>query len=240
MRIDNKNYIFIDTKIQDKFRERLSKVDLSELKLKCIVLGDSDFDYSNSTNHLDSRILNAPYNVENVKYPLFYEGANQGLNGFISCFARKVIEGTDGVKIQSYYNFPTDSDYLIGREVPTLANGKHIDSLEFNNSKMGYILYLQTLLYNYIDEESGLIQRMNEKILVKVLFNDVEYLPSGWDIIIDDNTREIEKDGEVYTINNNSIFISKNNSEDLTHNANGRIELIGELSNIKKTIYFNI
>lgn len=240
MRIDNRNFIFIDSKIQDKFRERLAHVDLSELNLKCVVLGDSDFDYANSMNHLNTRILNAPYNVESVKYPLFYEGANSGLNGFISCFARKVYETTEGAVIQSYYEYPFNEDYTLGLEVPTLANGKHINMLSFDDSKSGYILYLQTILYNYIDEESDLMQRMNEKILIKIFFNDIEYIADGWDVVFDNDVRDIVQDGEIYTIHNNSLLISKDFSEELTYNSNGRIELVGELSNIKKTIYFNI
>ena len=65
----------LDIKVQDKYRKLLSKLGQDGVELKCVQLGDSDIDYELSPNIDNARILNAPYNVESIKYPLIYNGA---------------------------------------------------------------------------------------------------------------------------------------------------------------------
>lgn len=239
MKINDKNYIYIDTKIEDEFRKRIAKLD-GGLNISCVKLGDSDFDYKFSTNPTNIRTLNAPFRVNNIKYPLIYTGANSGLNGYITVFARKVVLDNEDVVAQSLYNFPQLENWQNGLDSPRLENGKKFDSLLFNESQMGYILYFQTILYNYIEPSSELLYRFNEKIQTKITFDGVEYIPNEWDIVLDENERVLVIDDKEYRLFNNSMFISKDFTGPLTSNIKGKIELLGELTRIKKTINFNI
>lgn len=236
MQIKN-NILQLDIKIQDKFRQTLADVAAGNLKLKCVQLGDSDVDYQNSLNVDNFKILNSPFNSESIRYPLIYDGSGRGLEGYITCFARQI--DSDG-NVLSLYNYPGDFTFLDGRVPPDLNNGYSFFDLTFDGSKMGYILFFQTILLNYVDENTGFNKALNEKINMKVTFFDSETVPPGWEVVKDESTHVITIDDVNYVVNNNSMMIAKSDSNILGNNADGKIYLTGALSNISKTINFNI
>lgn len=243
MKISNKNYIYIDTKVQDEFRKRLAQLNNTNLKATCVTLGDSDVDYRLVTPKSDQRVLNAPFSVNAVKYPLFYSGAANGLNGYITAFARQVVDDNGNTLVNSLYEFPPLENFSLGSTAPTVDNGKNFSRLEFAENKMGYILYFQSILYNYIDQDSGLLKRFNEKISCRIYFNNEEYVPDDWQIIKDENSRDIylANEDKTITIHNNSVFIAKDATlQPISNNNNGRIEILGETTGLQKIIYFNI
>lgn len=236
MKIDN-SILTLDIKLQDKYRELLANIADGSLNISCVQLGDSDIDYENTQDMSNSRILNAPFNVEKIKYPLIYDGTGRGLEGRISCFARKV--NSDGT-LSSIYNWPNDFIWTVGDKVPPVYNGYDWNALQFDNTQMGYILFFQTILNNFYDSASGLTQRMIEKIDVEVTFNGSKSVPTGWEITRDEDTKVLTINNTNYTVYNNSMLIAKTAGPSLTSNTNGLITAKGSLSNIVKNITFNI
>lgn len=217
--------IQVDVKVQDRMRKWLSTLLLSNnLELKCISLGDSDIDYELSTDMSKARILNAPYNIEAIKYPLIYNGLGKGIKGVITVFARYIDANGD---VLSYYNYPTNIVLTSGRIPPTLQNGFDIDQINFTSSKMGVIVFIQTLLDYYRDEDN-VHQRLKEIYEVKVLFNGTETVLNGWQVLKD--------------LPNGSLLISKDAIplQDPTTTFNGEIQLIGNTIKITRSIKFNI
>lgn len=217
--------IQVDIKVQDRMRKWLSRLMTSgTLEFECIMLGDSDIDYELSVDMSKARILNAPYNIEAIKYPLIYNGLGKGIKGVITCFARYVDANGD---ISSYYDYPVSTALTIGKIPPTLQNGYDIDSAAFTNNRMGVIFFIQTLL-DYYRDENNLQQRLKEVYEFKVLFNGSETIPSGWQVIKD--------------INNSSLFISKDTVTlvDPSTTLNGELQIVGNISKIQRSIKFNI
>ena len=233
----NPSVLTLDIKVQDKFRSMLANIANGSMTLSGVILGDSDIDYENSININDSRILNTPFNVDAIKYPLIYNGSGRGLYGYISCFARQV--NSDG-SISSLYQYPTNSTFTAGTTIPTLGDGYNFNSLTFSAAKLGYILFFQTILSNYEDSGTGLQERLNEQIDITVKFNGSTIVPLPWQVTIDGGTTQINIDGLPYTVYNNSMLIGKDLTDSVSANSNGQIIVSGELSNIKKTINFNI
>ena len=146
MILDN-SVLTLDIKVQDKMRNLLAQRDKSLLPIVGVMLGDSDIDY-NIPNMNNAAVLNSPFNVEKIKYPLIYSGSvNGGLQGNITCFARQIFgpdtietnpnyigpgPGYDGdIEVSSTYNYPPTTTYSTGNTVPLLNNGININSLPF-------------------------------------------------------------------------------------------------------------
>lgn len=233
----NPNILQLDIKVQDKFRENLAQLANGNLKLSCVMLGDSDIDYEISQDMSNARILNAPFNVEGIRYPLVYDGPGKGLDGYITCFARKV-DSTGAVL--GLYNYPTNDTFTNGQLPPKLENGKDFSKLEFDGTKMGYILYFQSLLYNFVDDSTQQLMRLNEKINIKVTFDGSETIPAEWDVVKDNGTRTVTLNNKSYSLYNNSMLIAKNIGGSATNNIKGIIKVTGEFSNITKNITFNL
>ena len=217
------NILQLDIKVQDKYRKLLSKLGQDGVELKCVQLGDSDIDYELSPNMESARILNAPYNVESIKYPLIYNGAGKGLKGTVSSFVRLV--NADGT-ISSLYNYPTSSLFETGRVPPSLENGKNFDKIDFTSSQMGVIIYFQTLLDYYFDIETNLPLRLKEEYDIVVTFSSSTTVPTGWEITIDQANGSMLLGKAAVAVSSTTIF-------------NGKIEAIGKISSNKKTIEFN-
>lgn len=240
MKINN-SILQLDIKMQDKLRELLAHGEDGLLKITGVQLGDSDVDY-NQLNINENRVLNAPFNVNKVKYPLIFSGTGRGLEGNITCFARKVVEEAGVTKIYSLYDWPNNSNFTYGNTAPILNNGYDWNNLDFDETKMGYVIFFQTLLLNYFDATLNLQSRFNEPLDIEVSFNGSTTLPPGWEITIDSGTRQITEAGVTMTVYHNSMLICKDATGISTAglNTDGQISVTGNLSNINKKITFNI
>ena len=213
----------VDIKVQDRLRELISRLggDNSLIQLKCVILGDSDIDYE-ITNMDNARILNAPYNVEAIKYPLIYNGLGKGIKGEMATYVRFV--DANGV-VSSMYNYPNSNVATPGRVPPTRLNGLDFLKLDFTNNKMGMILFNQTLL-DYYRDDNNVQKRLKETYGIKVFFNGVESVPNGWQI--------------TYDTDNGSLLIGKNSvALQFPSQYLGTISITGNTTGISKTIFFN-
>lgn len=209
----------IQIKAQDRFRQMIANISNPQV-LTCVMLGDSDIDYEMSNNINGIRVMDAPYDCEAIKYPLIYNGNGKGLNGEINCFARQIDANGN---ILSLYNYPTSSTLSYGKTIPTLSNGFDWSQLSFSSVKMGYILFFETVLDNYLDQ-NNISERMQEQYKFTVTFNGSQIVPSSWDVIYD------------YT--NGSMLIGKNVVNVGSVN-NGTITIVGLTSRFQKTVLFN-
>lgn len=231
--IRNQGQLLLDIKIQDKFRAMLATGEMP--KIVGVVLGDSDIDY-NIAPMSRARITNAPFNVEKVKYPLIYSGAAKGLEGYITCFARK-ITGPAG-DVTSLYGFPPDATTYTPSTtglVPTVNNGSNISELHYPTiGPYAYVCFFQSLLLNYYNPTSNLIMRLNEPMD----FSFSPAVPPGWEIIIDEQVTPIVVDGNTINLFHNSCLISMPMAAPLVSLPNfiTKLTVTGQLSNIKKTI----
>ena len=219
MRLDP-NILQLDIKVQDKYRQLLSKLGQDGVELTCVQLGDSDIDYELSLDMNNARILNSPYNVEGIKYPLIFNGAGKGLKGIVSAFARKV--NGDGT-VSSLYTYPSDNVLSVGRTPPSLENAFNWDVLTFDSEKMGMIIYFQTLLDYYLEAGTNLPLRLKEEYEITVTFNGSETVPDGWEVTLDTT--------------NSSMLLGK--GEVSLVSLEGKIETTGKVSGNTKTIEFN-
>lgn len=218
----DKNNIVIDVKAQDKLRKWYAELSSNKnLKINTVTLGDSDIDYENSFQINDTRVLNAPYDVKNIKYPLIYNGLGKGVKGNIVCYNRFI---DDTGNVSSYYDYPLTTTLSIGQIPPTIENGVEIDSITFTNDKMGVIVFIETLLDYYIDPLTGLPLRLKELYDIEVLFGVSTTVPTGWEVIIDTE--------------HGSLCIMKDTTV-VTTNYTGSINLNSKISKITKTIIFN-
>jgi hypothetical protein len=96
--------------------------------------------------------------------------------------------------------------------------------LTFDSTKSGYILFFETLLDNYLDD-NNVPERMSEQYKFTVTFNGSETIPNGWDII--------------YDYEHGSLLIGKDVGS-VTSSNNGIITVFGLTSRFQKTILFNI
>ena len=218
----NPAIVQVDIKLQDKARQLLSQLN-GKLAVKCFSLGDSDIDYELSPNMNNARILNAPYSVQSIKYPLIVNGGGKGLKGTISCFLRYI--DTDG-NISSLYNYPPSLTFTNGIIPPTLDEGYDWTQVNFTNVKMGVILYFQTLLDYYMDS-MGKQERLSELYDMKVLFNGTEVIPTGWQVIKD--------------LTHGSLLLGKDSTVTVTPaNYQGSIQITGKLTKQVRIVQFNI
>jgi len=220
MKLDPQN-LTIDLKVQSKYRQLLSQLGNGAVELQCVMLGDSDVDYAlGSDTQMKTKVLSSPYNVEGIRYPLIYNGLGKGVKGRIDSFARFI--NSDGT-ISSLYNYPTNSNLTVGQTPPTRQNDFSWERITFTSSKMGVIIFFQTLLDFYTDE-NGLQERLGEKYKFQVLFDGSSTVPSDWEII--------------YDYDNGSMLIAKN-SLSVGNDYIGTIGVIGVTSGAKRIIYFN-
>ena len=90
MKLDNSK-IVLDLKVQNRYRELISRLGAGQVKIECFILGDSDVNYELGSEVISkNRILSSPYHSEGIKYPLIYNGLGKGIRGVISCFVRYV------------------------------------------------------------------------------------------------------------------------------------------------------
>lgn len=245
----NNSVLTLDIKIEDKFRKMLANLDKGMPRLTGVILGDSDIDYE-FPDMKNARIHNAPYNVNKVKYPLIFSGGEKGMEGYITTFVRKIVDTTDPLsiiptptcRIDSMYSYPGSNAFLPGGSPPTLGNGYDWDTLDFEDLKMGYIIYFQVILLNYYDKTTNLPLRFNEKLDMKVEFNGSEIIPANWQIIKDIDTTPQTFFGKTYNVWHNSILIGKNAMAiaNPLSPKKGLITVTGTTSNITKKITFNI
>jgi len=209
----------IQIKAQDRFRKMIANIS-NKNALTCVMLGDSDIDYETAIDIEHTRIMDAPYNCEAIKYPLIYNGEGKGLSGQINCFVRQIDSNGN---IKSLYNYPTNNTLTYGKTIPTLENGFDWSQLTFDSTKMGYILFFETLLDNYLNEDN-IPQRMSEEYKFTVTFNGSEIVPTKWDII--------------YDYVHGSLLIGKD-SLNVGSVNNGMITIFGLTSRFQKTVIFN-
>lgn len=214
--------INVDIKVQDRFRQYLSEL-LSKnlIELKCVMLGDSDIDYEMGYQINKVRILNSPYNIQAIKYPLIYNGLGKGIKGTVTTFVRYV--DTNGT-VSSYYNYPTDTVLSSGRVPPILRNGYDVSFVEFTSAKSGAIVFLQSLLDYYVDE-NGVQQRLKEQYDIKFFFNGSQVVPNGWQATVDSD--------------NGSFLIGKSNvAIQFPSDYKGEVLIKGLSSQLTKTLKF--
>lgn len=216
------NVLQLDIKVQDSYRELISKLGQEGIELTCVILGDSDIDYELSLDMNNAKILNSPYDVKGVKYPLLYNGSGKGLAGTVTCFARKVDENS---KINSLYTYPTDMVYTYGRIPPVLENGFDFDRLDYTDDKMGYILFFQTLLDYYVTDD-GIPERLKETYTFNITFNGSSTVPTGWEIVLDEDNGSLLIGKSAVVVSSLSVF-------------DGKIEIEGKTTHNIKIIEFN-
>jgi len=220
----NPNTLVLDIKLTDEMREWLSTLGNEDLlSATCVILGDSDIDYNLAPKINTTRILEGPYNPPAVKYKLIYNGVGQDLSGTIKTFARYV--NTDGT-ISSLYDYPTTSNFTSGTTPPSLENGKDFDQITFQDVQMGYILYFETVLDFYLDDD-GTKERLNEDYTFTILWDGSATIPAGWDYVID-------------TVNG-SMLLAKTDTttSPIGTNYRGKITVFGNTSNKTKVVTFN-
>lgn len=219
------NVLTLDLKIQDKYRKWFAALgtDPNFLASTCVIIGDSDIDYSLAPNIDTTRILSAPFNVPAIKHKLIYNGVGKNLSGIIKCFARKV--NSDGT-INSLYNYPVTQVFTSGNTPPSLENGKNWEVINFIDNKMGYVFFFSTVLDFYLDD-NGKKKRLVEKYDFTFDWGGSITTPVKWKYIID--------------IDNGSLFLLK---EDTTSSPvgsvlNGKISIVGKTTQKTKEINFN-
>lgn len=216
----NTNIVTIDLKTQDRYRKILSRLGKDGYELKSVVLGDSDINYELSQDITKNRILNTPYSIDKIKFPLIYNGAGKGIKGSLLTFARFV--DSNG-KIKSLYNYPLNNTLTLGNIPPKLDNGFNWEQITFDSTKSGVILFFETLL-DYYRDINNVQKRLIEKYNITVLFNDTETIPSPWQVIKD--------------FDNGSILLAKDTGA-VSGTYLGVVSIEGQLTKIKKEITFN-
>ena len=153
----NNSVLTLDIKIEDKFRNMLANLSSGMPRLTGVILGDSDIDYD-FPDIKNARIHNAPYNINKIRYPLIFSGGEKGMEGYITTFVRKIVDTTDyfsviinpTCRIDSMYSYPGSNSFISGGSPPTLGNGYDWDTLDFEDAKMGYIIYFQVILFGHL------------------------------------------------------------------------------------------
>lgn len=220
----NPNQLVLDIKLQDRFRRWFSTIGNENLLTAgCVILGDSDIDYELAPNVNSSRILDAPYQTEGIKYKLIYNGVGKNLAGAIKCFIRRVdVDGS----IDSLYDYNADENFIPGQTPPTLVNGKDWDRITFQDVKMGYILFFETVLDYYLTDD-GIKKRLVEPYTFSFDWNGSSLTPSNWDFVID-NT-------------NGSLLLTKQDTSGspIGLNYRGNLTVTGQTSRKIKIVNFN-
>ena len=154
---------------------------------------------------------------------MIYNGVGKNLSGIIKCFSRKVLSTGD---IQSYYDYPNSETWSTGQIPPTLTNGKNVENITFDTTKMGYILYFSTVLDFYLTAD-GVKERLVEPYTFSAIdWNGTEAIPTSWDYVIDND--------------NGSMLISKDVTSSIGALYTGTITVIGQFSNKIKKVNFNL
>lgn len=220
----NPSLLIVDCKLQDSYRSFISSM-LADPSLvpTSVILGDSDISYELAPNVANSRILNAPYGDIQVKHKLIFNGVGKNLSGIIKTFARKVVE--DG-SIESLYDYDANLNFTAGLTPPILSNGYDWNTITFDDTKMGYILFFETVLDYYLTS-IGVKERLVENYTFVFSWNGSTITPPGWDFVID-NT-------------NGSLLLSKidTTSTPIGLNYRGKITVTGQFSQKIKVITFN-
>src|ERR1039458_3001292 len=107
MAILNNVNLAIDIKAQEVLRNFFSqRGGGNNVIFTCVALGDSDVDYEMSQQVSRIKVLNAPYQIPQIKHKLIYSGVSSNLTGHITVFARSV--GVGGL-VSAYYNYPANT-----------------------------------------------------------------------------------------------------------------------------------
>lgn len=218
------NTLIVDTKVSNSYRNYISSM-LADPTLvpTSVILGDSDIAYDLAPNVVNSRILNAPYSPGGVKHKLIYNGVGKNLSGIIKTFARRVdANGT----IESLYNYNTNLNFSPGVIPPLLNNGYDWNQITFADTKMGYILFFETVLDYYLTS-IGVKERLKENYTFTFSWNGTSIVPTGWEFVID-NT-------------NGSLLLSKVDTTPtpIGLNYRGSITAVGQFSQKTKVVTFN-
>ena len=144
--------LVLDVKVQDRLREWFSHRGSNEsVLIRCIGLGDSDVDYELSDQVDKIQVLNAPYNVPQIKHKLIYSGAASNLTGVLTAFVRYVDNA--GI-VTSLYNYPPTQTFSSGIFPPTVVNGLDTTQIVFSGAlREGYIVFFQTLPDNFTEPD---------------------------------------------------------------------------------------
>ena len=223
----NNLQLYIDLKTCDRLRQWFSLRGSSDnIQIKAVEFGDSDVDYALSTTPNNIRILNAPYQVDRIKWKLIYSGSIAGgLSGHLTTFLRHV---NSLGQVESLYNYPPTLTYTLGIVPPTLTMGADFDYIQFNtgsSAREGFIVFLQTLPDGYIDLATGLPMRYAEEY--SLIFSGpatANNLPVGWEVIPD--------------VINGSFLLAKPDSYIFT-SSTGTIVIKGLDTGIQRTITYN-
>ena len=225
----NNLQLYIDLKTQDRLRQWFSlRENPDNIQIKAVEFGDSDVDYALSTTPNNIRTLNAPYQVDRIKWKLIYSGSIAGgLAGNLTMFLRHV---NSSGQVESLYNYPPTLTYTLGVVPPTLYNGNIFTNIAFNTGitvREGFIAFFQTLPQGYTDPVTLLPLRYKEEYSLIVncpSLSSVTSLPSGWELIPD--------------VVNGSFLLAKPDSYVFTSNT-GTITVKGLDTGISETISFN-
>jgi hypothetical protein len=171
----------------------------------------------------NSAVLNTPYNSEGIKYRLIYNGAGKGLTGTVTGFVR-FVDATGNVS--SLYNYPTTTNLTQGKIPPSLDNGYNWDKILFSDSKLGAIIFAQTLLDYYLDA-NGVPMRLKEVYNITVTFSGSEAIPTGWQVTKDLTNGSVLIGKSAVAVTSTSVF-------------NGLVTIEGKTTGNKKYIQFNV
>jgi hypothetical protein len=227
MAVFNNVDLSLDIKAQDRLRQWFSQRGTGKnVVFTAVALGDSDVDYGMSQQISRIKVLNAPFNVPKIKHRLIYSGSQSNISGSISVFTRLV--NSNGI-VSSRYQFPTNSNFAQGQIPPTLINGLSVDSIFFDPSivtKMGFIVYFQTLPTGYLDP-NGIQERLKQNYTYTT-----NNIPTGWEILIAMNIQPGQQ------FQNGSLFIAKPDSYSF-NGSQSSITITGTTSGITTTIFYN-
>lgn len=148
--------LVLDVKAQDRLRQWFSqRGSLNNVVITAFELGDSDVDYRLSLQPTEIQVLNAPYQVQQIKYKLIFTGSAANVTGQITSYLR-YVDNTGS--ISSLYGYPPTTSFSSGSFPPVVTNGYNWNNISFGtvngpNNREGYILFLQTLPTGYTEPD---------------------------------------------------------------------------------------
>lgn len=142
------NNIFLSLKAQDRIRQWFSqRGSKTNPIITNLVLGDSDVDYELSQQINNIKILPAPYNISQIKYPMIYQGELNNVTATLETYIRHINSAGE---IEALYNYP-NLTFVEGQLPPTVSMNKDFNSLAFTPLTEGYIIFPVSLPLNYLD-----------------------------------------------------------------------------------------
>jgi hypothetical protein len=145
---NKKKQLILDIKAQDRLRQWLAdRSNQNNFIITKLALGDSDIDYEMSYRSTNIRVLNAPFNVADIRYKLIFEGGLSSFGGKIATHARYIDSNGE---VLSLYNYPGSNSLVLGTQIPSAFNGYDWQEIIFSNlTKEGFFLFNETLPLNY-------------------------------------------------------------------------------------------